>query len=107
MKTPNVIYLQQCGTCKDNECEKCNFDELNEVTWSKDKVFESDTAYFSENAVRKEIEETLKKIGAYGKCIRGRGFTLDRRLINAINNLKKSANEEYRIVGSVLNGSRN
>lgn len=95
MKTPKVIYLQQCGTCKDNECDKCNFDELNEVTWCKDKVFESDTAYFSEDAVRKEMETALKRIVAYCKRYCGSGFTLNRSIVNnAINNLKKSGNEK-------------
>lgn len=90
MKTPNVIYLQQCGTCKDKECEKCNFDELNEVTWCKNKINDSDTAYFSEDAVRKEIETILKRIVAYGKRYCGSGFTLNRNIINnTINNLKK------------------
>lgn len=53
MKTPDTIYLQTCGDCCGQDCENCNFDTLDEVTWCKDKINDSDTAYFSEEAVRK------------------------------------------------------
>ena len=53
MKTPDTIYLQTCGDCCGQDCENCNFDTLDEVTWCKDKISDSDTAYFSEEAVRK------------------------------------------------------
>lgn len=26
MKAPELIYLQICGECKDNDCEKCYFE---------------------------------------------------------------------------------
>lgn len=53
MKTPDTIYLQTCGDCCGQDCENCNFDTLDEVTWCKDKINDNDTAYFSEEAVRK------------------------------------------------------
>ncbi len=53
MKTPDTIYLQTCGDCCGQDCENCDFDTLGEVTWCKDKINDSDTAYFSEEAVRK------------------------------------------------------
>lgn len=49
MKTnevPEKIYLQVCGDCKDNDCENCRFEDLEEnVTWCKDKIFEKDIEY--------------------------------------------------------------
>jgi hypothetical protein len=57
MKTPDTIYLQTCGDCCGQDCENCNFDTLDEVTWCKDKINDSDTAYFSEEAVRKLLRD--------------------------------------------------
>ena len=57
MKTPEIIYLQTCGDCCGQNCENCNFDTLDEVTWCKDKINDSDTAYFSEEAVRKLLRD--------------------------------------------------
>ena len=44
MTPPKKIYLQVCGTC--------DFDQLQEVTWCKDRINKSDVAYFSEEAIR-------------------------------------------------------
>ena len=52
MTPPKTIYLQVCGTCQDNECDKCDFDQLQEVSWCKDRINDNDVAYFSEEAVR-------------------------------------------------------
>ena len=56
MKAPDIIYLQTCGDCCNHElcpkeCEECNFDDLAEVSWCKDKIFDTDRVYFSEEAV--------------------------------------------------------
>ena len=53
METPKVIYLQTCGDCAGLDCATCNFDNLDEVTWCKEKINDSDAVYFSEEAVRK------------------------------------------------------
>lgn len=57
MKTPDIIYLQTCGDCCGQDCENCDFDTLEDVTWCKDKISDSDTAYFSEEAVRKLADQ--------------------------------------------------
>ena len=62
MNTPKVIYLQICGTCQDNDCDKCNFDNLSEVTWSEDKINDNDVAYFSEEHIR-EVADSLGMSG--------------------------------------------
>jgi len=46
MKAPEKIYLQICGDCNDNDCENCKFEDLeDDVTWSKDKIFDKDVEY--------------------------------------------------------------
>lgn len=59
MTPPKKIYLQVCGTCQDNECDKCNFDQLQEVTWCKDHINDNDVAYFSEDALREAALDML------------------------------------------------
>ena len=65
MKAPDKIYLQTCGNCEfynscHKECEVCEFKNLAEVTWSEDRVFETDREYISKDAIldilRKEHE---------------------------------------------------
>ena len=56
MEAPDIIYLQTCGDCCNHElcpkeCEECNFDDLAEVSWCKDKIFDTDRVYFSEEKV--------------------------------------------------------
>ena len=51
MTPPKIIYLQVCGTCQDKECDKCDFDLLQEVSWCKDRINDNDVAYFSEQAI--------------------------------------------------------
>jgi hypothetical protein len=59
MTPPKKIYLQVCGTCQDNECDKCDFDQLQEVTWCKDRINDNDVAYFSEYAIREAALDML------------------------------------------------
>jgi hypothetical protein len=59
MTPPKKIYLQVCGTCQDNECDKCDFDQLQEVTWCKDRINDNDVAYFSEEAIREAALDML------------------------------------------------
>lgn len=43
---PDKIYLQVCGDCNANDCENCKFEDLEDnVTWSKDKIFDKDIEY--------------------------------------------------------------
>lgn len=62
MKTPKVIYLQTCGDCAGLDCATCDFDDLAEVSWCKDKINDSDAVYFSEDAVRKILSDHLKEL---------------------------------------------
>ena len=51
METPKVIYLQTCGDCDEFDksvCDSCDFDNLDEVTWCKDRINDTDAVYFSE-----------------------------------------------------------
>ncbi len=61
METPKVIYLQTCGDCAGLDCSTCNFDNLDEVTWCKDKINDSDAVYFSEEAVRSLLRDEYKQ----------------------------------------------
>jgi len=46
VNAPEKIYLQVCGDCKDNECDNCKFEDLEDnVTWCKDKIFDKDIQY--------------------------------------------------------------
>lgn len=55
MKTPKIIYLQTCGSCENYKCapEVCKGCEIDNpidpdaVTWSREKVFETDAVYIS------------------------------------------------------------
>ena len=57
MTPPKTIYLQVCCTCQDNECDNCDFDQLSEVTWCKDRIHDNDVAYFSEEHIRAVANE--------------------------------------------------
>ena len=64
MKAPDIIYLQTCGECRNHElcpkeCEECNFDDLAEVSWCKDKIFDTDRVYFSEKVVRTVLDSCI------------------------------------------------
>ena len=46
MEAPGKIYLQVCGDCKDNDCDNCKFEDLEDnVTWCKDRIFDKDIEY--------------------------------------------------------------
>lgn len=59
MNTPEVIYLQVCGECHDNDCEECNFDDLAEITWCKDRIYDNDVAYYSEEHIRQVLKQVV------------------------------------------------
>lgn len=67
MKTPGIIYLQTCGDCIPDvweggcDCDKCNIDDLDGITWSKDRINDSDAVYFSEEAVRSLLRDEYKQ----------------------------------------------
>lgn len=50
---PNKIYLQVGGECPDD----ADFEELGEVSWNKDKVFENDIRYINEDRVYKAFRD--------------------------------------------------
>lgn len=70
MKVPKLIYLQVCGECQDNECEKCNFDDLAEITWCKDRINENDAVYFSEEHVREVLKHVVEDANTLISCAR-------------------------------------
>ena len=80
MKAPDKIYLQVCGTCPLEcvECERCNFDGLEEVTWSTDKVFDKDVEFIRKDALLEWLKSELENGGP---------ATLVQHIINRINTL--------------------
>jgi predicted Rossmann-fold nucleotide-binding protein len=60
MKAPDKIYLQVCGDCKDNDCKNCKFEDLEEITWCKDKIFEKDIEYIRTDAFIEKACEWLQ-----------------------------------------------
>lgn len=73
MKAPDIIYLQTCGDCRNHElcpkeCESCDFDQLAEVTWSKDKIFDTDKAYFSEENIRNVLKTVVDDANTLIDC---------------------------------------
>lgn len=68
MKAPEKIYLQVCGDCKDNDCENCKFEDLEDnVTWCKDEIFDKDIEYtrtdaFIEKAARYLIRRLYDRV---------------------------------------------
>ena len=67
MKTidiPDKIYLQACGGC-DNDpvsnpqgCKNCIV-EVEDVTWSTDRIYDDDKVYFSEKAIAAILEKVV------------------------------------------------
>lgn len=76
MKTPGIIYLQTCGDCIPDvweggcDCDKCNIDDLDGITWSKDRINDSDAVYFSEEAVRKMLSKVVEDANSLIGCAR-------------------------------------
>lgn len=63
-EAPEKIYLQVCGDCKDNACENCKFEDLEDnVTWCKDEIFDKDIEYTRTDAFIEKACEWLKKYG--------------------------------------------
>lgn len=62
MKAPEKIYLQVCGDCKDNDCKNCKFEDLENITWCKDKIFEKDVEYTRTDAFIEKACEFLNKL---------------------------------------------
>lgn len=71
MTPPKTIYLQVCGDCNDHECDKCKFEDLEEITWCVEPINKKDVVYFSEQAIRdllrKEYEQMNRIIDALPK----------------------------------------
>jgi hypothetical protein len=64
MKVPNKIYLQVCGDCPHEDCEHCNFEDLEDnVTWYKERIFEQDKEYISKDLLLEWLKPTLSKEG--------------------------------------------
>lgn len=61
IEAPEKIYLQACGDCKDNDCKNCKFEDLEEITWCKDKIFEKDIEYTRTNAFIEKACKWLKE----------------------------------------------
>lgn len=58
---PEKIYLQVCGDCKDNDCENCKFEDLEDnVTWCKDEIFDKDIEYTRTDAFIEKALSWLK-----------------------------------------------
>ena len=61
-EAPEKIYLQICGNCNDNDCEHCKFEDLeDDVTWSKDKIFDKDVEYTRTDAIIEKAEKWLNE----------------------------------------------
>ena len=76
METPKVIYLQTCGDCAGLDCATCNFDNLDEVTWCKEKINDSDAVYFSEANVRAVLSKVVEDANSLiGKARQSAVFT--------------------------------
>ena len=88
MKAPELIYLQVCGECKDNDCEKCNFDDLAEVTWCKDRINDNDVAYFSEEHVVKTVFAYLQGFSEFAQSTYGVNIAAGTITDNIMINLK-------------------
>ena len=50
MKAPDKIYLQVCGDCPQTDCVTCKFEDLEGVTWNKDRIFPKDVEYIRTDA---------------------------------------------------------
>ncbi len=75
MKVPDTIYLQTCGDCGGLDCCNCTFEELEDseqVTWCKHKINDSDTAYFSEGAVRELLQKEYEQCNRAAYLVSGR-----------------------------------
>ena len=63
MKAPDKIYLQTCGDCPGFECESCQFQDLAEVTWCEDRIYEKDVEYIRKDALLEWAKEKKERLG--------------------------------------------
>ena len=61
MKAPDKIYLQVCGDCPQTDCVTCKFEDLEGVTWNKDRIFPKDVEYTRTDAFIEKASEWLSK----------------------------------------------
>ena len=61
MKAPDKIYLQVCGDCPQTDCVTCKFDDLEGVTWNKDRIFPKDVEYTRTDAFIEKAISWLKE----------------------------------------------
>ena len=67
MKAPDIIYLQTCGECRNHklcpkECEECKFEDLSEITWEKERVFDTDREYISKDSLMEWIDKKYAEV---------------------------------------------
>lgn len=63
MQAPDKIYLQACGDCPGfDSCQSCKFDDLGEVTWSEEKVWEKDIPYIRKDALLEWLDYLKGKV---------------------------------------------
>ena len=58
---PDKIYLQVCGDCPQTDCVTCKFEDLEGVTWNKDRVFPKDVEYTRTDAFIEKAADYIKK----------------------------------------------
>lgn len=92
MNTPEVIYLQTCGECHDNDCEECNFGDLPEVTWCKDRINDNDVAYFCEEHVRVTVFAYLQGLSEFVQSTYGVNISAGTITENIMGKLKGDNN---------------
>lgn len=61
MNAPDKIYLQTCGDCPGFECESCQFQDLAEVSWCEDKIFDTDKEYIRKDALMEWANKRLEE----------------------------------------------
>ena len=71
MKAPDKIYLQVCGDCPQTDCVTCKFEDLEGVTWDKDRIFPKDVEYVRTDAFIEKAENFIYSAlndGIMGTC---------------------------------------
>ena len=70
-EAPEKIYLQVCGDCNVNDCENCKFEDLEDnVTWSKDKIFDKDIEYIRTDAFVEKAVKWIEEINNHHHIMR-------------------------------------
>ena len=60
-EAPDKIYLQVCGDCPQTDCVTCKFEDLEDVTWNKDRIFPKDVEYTRTDAFIEKAADYIKK----------------------------------------------